>query len=306
MTLLSEMKPAGIAAPALHQLTAAQLVAWQEDGFLLVPKLFSTEEIDICHRFISTESEFRDGRFGVINAAGKPAELFGWDGHSEDLLGTMTRIRRVAEMTSDLLGGEDIYHWHSKISFKEPRSEGAWDWHQDYGSWYREGCLRPEMLTCMIAIDATDRANGCVNLVRGSHIMGRVDHVAIGKSVGTDPEFVEKALAEMELVECDLAPGDAVFFHSNTLHASGANSSDRSRTVLHLSYNTVRNAPFRGFRGHQYVPLQMKDDDAILSGAYRLGVDPANLSGKPSKEWEKFRTDRNDYGYSVEKPRKAG
>ncbi|MEQ9349669.1 MAG: phytanoyl-CoA dioxygenase family protein, partial [Alphaproteobacteria bacterium] len=224
MTLLSEMAPADLSPPPLRRLSADQMATWRADGFLRIPALFSQAEIDIFHRFITTETEFRDGRVGVINAAGKPAELFGWSGHSEDLLGTMTRIRRVVDMTTDLLGGEDIYHWHSKISFKEPHSEGAWDWHQDYGSWYREGCLRPEMLTCMIAIDATDRDNGCVNLVRGSHLMGRVDHVPIGQSVGTDPEFVEKALGDMELVECDLAPGDAVFFHGNTLHASGANT----------------------------------------------------------------------------------
>ncbi|HEY2112612.1 MAG TPA: phytanoyl-CoA dioxygenase family protein, partial [Dongiaceae bacterium] len=78
--------------------------------------------------------------------------------------------------------GKPVYHWHSKLSMKKPASAGRWDWHQDYGYWYDEGCLAPDMTTCMIAVDRTDRANGCVELIRGSHLLGRIDHKAVGKA----------------------------------------------------------------------------------------------------------------------------
>ncbi len=32
-----------------------------------------------------------------------------------------------------LLGGEEVYHYHTKLMMKEPRTGGAHLWHQDYG-----------------------------------------------------------------------------------------------------------------------------------------------------------------------------
>jgi len=69
----------------------------------------------------------------------------------------------------DLMGGEEIYHYHSKVinnsshnndhneqfklMMKEAKTGGSFVWHQDYGYWYHNGCLRPEMGSIFIAID---------------------------------------------------------------------------------------------------------------------------------------------------------
>ena len=88
------------------------------------------------------------------------------------------------------LGGE-VYHYHSKMILKEPRVGGAWEWHQDYGYWYQNGCLFPDMASCLIAIDPATRANGCLQVLRGSHRMGRIEHGRFGGQTGADPERVE-------------------------------------------------------------------------------------------------------------------
>ena len=36
---------------------------------------------------------------------------------------------------------------------KEPRTGGSFVWHQDYGYWYQNGCLLPEMGTVWIPLD---------------------------------------------------------------------------------------------------------------------------------------------------------
>ena len=36
----------------------------------------------------------------------------------------------------NLLGGDEIYHYHSKLMMKEPKTGGAHIWHQDYGYIY--------------------------------------------------------------------------------------------------------------------------------------------------------------------------
>jgi hypothetical protein len=78
-----------------------------------------------------------------------------------------------------------------------------------------------------------------------------------------------RILASHERVACEMAPGDAVFFHANTLHASGANSSDRPRTLLHCSYNAIANAPYiAGQEHHAFRPLEVLPDTALRNRAY--------------------------------------
>ena len=285
--------------PALKRLDADQVAAFESDGFLLLPALFSGPEIEPLARLAAGDPRIAGDTVEIIDSTGGGAELFGWSGVTDDLLGAYVRIARLVEAAEDLLGAEPVYHWHSKLSFKKPHSTGRWDWHQDYGSWYREGCLRPEMLSAMIAIDACSRDNGCVELIRGSNRLGRIDHMAIGSSHGADPAVVGRALAEMERVACEIEPGDVVFFHGNTLHASGPNRSDRPRTVLHVSYNTVRNAPSKGYDHHAYAPLEMLPDDVLSRRAYAADIDrEAHAESRAS--WQRGREKLgNIYGYEV-------
>ena len=152
---------------------------------------------------------------------------------------------------------------------KKPGSEGRWDWHQDYGYWYYEGCLAPDMLTVMIAVDPSYKENGCVQLVRASHRLGRIDHTRVGEATGVDPQRLAEIMKTHEVIDTVLQPGDAVFFHCNTLHASGPNKTDQSRTLLHCSYNAIANSPFvDGQEHHAYKPLEKLPDSAIRDGKF--------------------------------------
>ena len=52
---------------------------------------------------------------------------------------------------------------------------GARGW-QDYGYWYSSE-LTPRMASCMVAIDRAHAGNGALNVMRGSHKLGRLDHL---------------------------------------------------------------------------------------------------------------------------------
>jgi hypothetical protein len=177
---------------------------------------------------------------------------------------------------------------------KKPRSEGRWDWHQDYGYWYYEGCLAPDMTTCMIAVDRSDTENGCVQLVRGSHRLGRIDHTRVGEATGVDPQRLAEIMKSHEVIDAVLEPGDACFFHCNMLHASGPNESSRPRTLLHCSYNAIANSPFiAGQEHHAYKPLKKLPDSAIRDGNFGTVFD----------QQEFFAASRNPavnrYGYKM-------
>jgi hypothetical protein len=127
------------------------------------------------------------------------------------------------------------------------------------------------MLTVTVAVDRNREANGCMKLVRRSHKLGRVNHAQVGEAVGFDPERLRLVLAQCETVPMELEPGDACFFHANTLHASGPNQSDMPRTLLHCSYNTIVNSPFfsEGQEHHVYKPFETLPDDVLRTGQWR-------------------------------------
>ena len=52
---------------------------------------------------------------------------------------------------------------------KDARTGGAWAWHQDYGYWYQNGVLFPDLVSVMTAVDRSTRENGCLQVLRGSH-----------------------------------------------------------------------------------------------------------------------------------------
>ena len=67
------------------------------------------------------------------------------------------RGERLVRGAEKLLGGE-VYHCHSKITMKRPGAGGTWVWHQDYGYWYANGCLRPDGEARVFLDPATDES----------------------------------------------------------------------------------------------------------------------------------------------------
>jgi ectoine hydroxylase-related dioxygenase (phytanoyl-CoA dioxygenase family) len=171
---------------------------------------------------------------------------------------------------AEQLLGEEVYHWHHKMSMKEPFTGGAWEWHQDYGYWYKNNCLFPDLLSAFIAVDPNTRENGCMQVIKGSHLMGRIEHGKFGDQTGADPERVEAALQRLELVHCVLDPGDTLFFHSNLLHRSDQNRSPDARWSLICCYNTRRNNPYKQSGHPNYALLQRVPNDALKEVGARL------------------------------------
>lgn len=205
----------------------------------------------------------------VLDQAGNRQEVNTWTWCGDDLVGRLPRYELFVDLAA-LLIGEPVHHWHSKISWKRPGTEGTWDWHQDYAFWLEEGCDRPAMATVSVAIDRNDTENGCLKLIRGSHRLGNIDHPAVGSGRAIDPLLLAEIFASHEVVDIELEPGDLVAFHCNTIHGSGPNRSDRMRTLFHASYNARSNGATRPFiEGHQVHDLTPVALDAIRPSAYR-------------------------------------
>jgi hypothetical protein len=87
-------------------------------------------------------------------------------------------------------------------------------------------------------------------------------------------ERVEEAKKRLGLIHVTMDPGDALFFHSNLLHASAANQSDHSRWAMICCYNAKSNNPYKESHHPKYTKLNKVEDDQILV----IGKDNAKRS----------------------------
>ena len=244
-------------------LSSEQRAAYERDGYVIVRKLFDDEEIRIIRASMEGDPALRSSLYDRNDASGKATRMATWNHPGESAYGLAARSHRVVDTMEDLLGGE-VYHYHSKLTAKEPRDGGAWEWHQDYGYWYHNGIVFPYMASVMVALDQSTRENGCLQVVKGSHHCGRVEHgVLPGEQVGADPTQVEEILKRLPIEYAEMEPGDGLFFHCNVLHRSDQNRSEQRRwTVLHC-YNAARNNPYVEHHHPFYTTLEKVDDGAI-------------------------------------------
>jgi len=126
-----------------------------------------------------------------------------------------------------------------------------------------------------VAITRTDLDNGCMQMLKGSHFMGKVPTEMIGDGLYADREVIKEALATYEVVDVILDPGDVVFFHAQTLHASrGSRVKDKTRRILlHCALNAASNAEFVTHKSHRYQPMARAQDDILLNRGYTSVAD---------------------------------
>ena len=265
-----------------------EIEAFQRDGYLIARGLFSEEETALIRDTMEQDPIVRDSMFDRTDDSGAATQAVVWLEPGESTYGLVARIRRVANTMSALLGHE-VYHYQSKLTAKEPRKGGAWEWHQDFGYWYEQNCLYPDMGSMMLALDASNRENGGLQVLSGSHRMGLMRHVfSPGGQYCVDPDRLSEVAKVLDHVHCELSPGDALFFHCNTLNRSDQNRSDKRRWMLLACYNTKHNSPFKTVvPGTPYRPLDIAPDSAILSAGVRFATGEEQFQTKYVEEQKK-------------------
>lgn len=248
------------------QLTPNLVNEYRENGYIIIKNILSPEEIDKLYKIAIVDDTMKKHAFNLNDQSGKKTKLSLWYKPGNDAYGLVTRSRRIVEAVSMLLDGDtEVCHFHSKLMQKEPKVGGAWEWHQDYGYWYKNEFLLPDqMMSVMIAITKANKENGCLQVIRGSHKMGRIEHGFAGEQVGASQHYVDLALKTMEHVYVEPEAGDALFFHSNLLHRSEANLSDNSRWSLISVYNRAGNVPYNEPSGSSTIPIEVVPDEAML------------------------------------------
>src|SRR5919202_4423531 len=249
-----------------------QVREYQDLGYVLAKGFFDREEIQLLRRAAKEDRALDEHSFGRADGEGGVVRLSLWNHPGDTLYGMFARCESIVNTAEMLLDGE-VYHYHSKMIMRDAKVGGAWAWHQDYGYWYQNGVLFPDLTSAFIAVDPATRENGCMQVLSGSHLMGRIDHVLTGDQAGADPERVREAEKRLPLVYVEMDPGDVLFFHANLLHRSDQNRSDKPRWAMICCYNAARNDPYKEAHHPRYTPLHKVLDSAITQAGLKRFAD---------------------------------
>ena len=268
---------------------SSEINDFKKDGFIIKRKLFSEKEVKNIMKSLESDPLIKQHMFDRDDSDGNSTLSVQWNNPGKSSYGVGARMKKIVNVVEELLGGE-VYHWHSKVTAKAAKEGGAWEWHQDYGYWYNHGCLYPDMMSVMVALDKSTKENGCLQVLKGSHQIGRIDHIKMVKENGdlgqicADRERIKWAETKHENIYCEMEPGDALFFHGNTLHGSGANKSEMRRWALLFCYNTASNNPFIETHQPFYNQINKAEDNYIIENGVTLGDGSENFQSTYTKK----------------------
>lgn len=249
------------------KLNPQHIADYKKDGYVIIKNFLLAEEVNKLYKIATNDDTLQKHAFDLNDQSGKKTKLTLWYTPGNDAYGLLTKSKRMVDSVDKLMDGDSpVCHFHSKLMQKEPKVGGAWEWHQDYGYWYKNEFLLPDqMMSVMIAITDANKENGCLQVIKGTHKMGRIEHGFAGEQVGASQHYVDLALKTMELVYVEIKAGDALFFHSNLLHRSEANLSGKARWSLISVYNRSANIPYNEPSKSSTVPLQAVPDEALIA-----------------------------------------
>ncbi len=248
---------------AYKYLNQADKKSYNQNGYVVIKAMFTFDEIDTLFKVAQQDNVIQKHTYGRKDKEGNTTKLALWYSLDDNIYSAFVRSERMVKGVELLMDGEPC-HFHTKLMQKEPKVGGAWEWHQDYGYWYHDGFLYPDMMSVMVAITPADKENGCLQVIKGSHLIGRMEHGMSGDQKGADLNVVNEALQRLDLVYVELDPGDALFFHGNLLHRSDKNNSNKPRWSLISTFNKMGNKPYKEQHPSCYTAIETIADEKVL------------------------------------------
>jgi len=238
------------------QLTNAQWNQYQDQGYLKLGKLLSDDALtELCGRI----DQIMLGNAG-LDYSKILMQLDSETGKYEDA-GAMSRghkgatknYRKIQDLEFDPLflahmqrpifrdictrvyGPDTPIAAFRAMFMNKPARKGTWlPWHQD--RWvYLD---RDPLVTTWTALDPATKANGCVQIVPGSHKKGLIN--ASHPSGFLELEQAKREATPDKIVYLELEPGEVALLHNWLLHASDVNHTDTPRRAFSVCYMDAR------------------------------------------------------------------
>ncbi len=253
-----------------------QKTFFEEEGYLIVEKLLSPEELAECqteilrlHKFAAElEAKGENGHFQREPYAKNESQGLASRGIEDDRLPVLRKAEntrqysevfrrlsihpKLVQVVQNLIG-PDLLLFRSTLMFKPAFHGSAHGIHQDSAYWPMEP---PMLVTVSIALNDATPENGCFKVIPQSHKWGLQSwgHIARKQDESlTDHE--ERNFSEQ--IDVPLSAGSALFFHSLMAHGSGPNRSPNPRNTALYAYFSpqVRYVPRDGKPGRKSFPV---------------------------------------------------
>ena len=233
-----------------YRLNDEQVEFYREHGYLAGIRMFNDEQVEVLrgelsqladpsheanHLFYEYHSnESPDPKTTLFHALGAWRIAPGF----HDLLWNP----RFTLPASQLLEGP-VRFWHDQLFCKPALHGGRVAWHQDFSYWTRTQPMAH--LSCWIGLDDSNRDNGCVHYVPGSHRWSLLPITGLaGDMEAINSVLTEEQKAEFRPVAIELKKGEASFHHPLMIHGSFENRTNHPRraTVINVFRDGVRSA----------------------------------------------------------------
>ena len=245
------------------QLTIKQVEQYFEDGFLVVPKFFTQDElapvIDAVNESVDIVAEklYKGGKITdkaenagfyerlIVLEKQFPgaAILFHKLGFLPFAFRNLWTNERLLNVVEQFIGPEIAGHPVWNLRTKPPTTEESTvPWHQD-NAYLDPSCIATFQPTAWIPLIDANITNGCMQVVRGGHRLGKT---ATHTCCAGGTWFVDLAEDEMErtlevdlkkdVVTCEVPMGGLLFINNCIPHRSLENYSDKARWSIDLRW----------------------------------------------------------------------
>lgn len=248
-----------------------------------MPKILSQQQIDTYRRdgcvfpirVMSAEAaaQIRGRLEAFEQTAGGP--LKGNLRHKSHLLFTwlndLVREEKIVDAVEDLYG-EDILCWTTNFFIKEADNPAFVSWHQDSTYW---GLDRPDVVTAWVALTPSNRSNGAMGFIPGTHTSDQIPHrdTFEKNNLLTRGQEVAVEVDEAKAVYIELEPGEMSLHHVRLVHGSPPNPSGDRRIGFAI----------------RYIPTSVRQVAGEDSATLVRGVDRHHnfeLEPRPSRDME--------------------
>jgi len=207
-------------------LTEAQVQQFKDLGYVSNLRVMDSKQTQAI----------RDLLEGFEKRQGSP--LHGSQRHKTHLLfpwlNELVRETKIVDAIEDLYG-HNILCWTSNFFIKEAHDPGFVSWHQDSTYW---GLSSPDVVTAWIALSPSNKSNGAMAVIPGTHSMEQIPHrdTYSKNNLLTRGQEVAVEVDEGRGVTLELEPGEMSLHHVRIIHGSPPNNSDARRIGFAIRY----------------------------------------------------------------------
>jgi non-heme Fe2+,alpha-ketoglutarate-dependent halogenase len=207
-------------------LTQAQVDQFWRDGCVFPVRVMpQADALEIRRRLQAFEAENGGPLKGALRH--KSHLLFTW-------LGDLVRSDRIVDAIEDLYG-PNLLCWTTNFFIKEARNPAFVSWHQDSTYW---GLDKPDVVTAWVALTPSNKANGAMEFIPGSHTRDQIPHrdTFAKNNLLTRGQEVAVEVDASKTVAITLEPGEISLHHVRLVHGSPPNPSNDRRIGFAIRY----------------------------------------------------------------------